>query len=263
MLLRSSNKRLLWTGTMHLRTRRWGWLTLPAFNGRTAARTGSTKPRPNARRALGINPQLAEGHTCLGHVYFSTGRDEEAVQQFQLSLDLDNTSDETLRLLAAAYQRQGKAAAAEEAYRKAISLRPNYWGVYNAFGTFYYNQTRYADAEAMFQKAVKLAPLNFRGYSNLGAIYLLLGRYGEAVDDLKRSNALRPSFESYGNLGAAYFYMRRYQDSAENLQQALKIDDKDWLNWGNLGDTLYEISVSASGRAQCISQGDRSGPAAT
>jgi tetratricopeptide (TPR) repeat protein len=35
--------------------------------------------------------------------------------------------------------------------------------------------------------------------------------------------------------------MRRYQDSADSLQQGLKIDDKDWLNWGNLGDTLYQI----------------------
>ena len=199
------------------------------------------RAKTQCERALAITPQLAEGHTCLGNVYFSAGRYEEAVQQFQRSLDLDRTSDETLRLIADAYQKQGKTSAAEEAYRKAISLRPNYWGVYNAFGTFYYNQARYEDAEAMFQKAIELAPLNFRGYSNLGAIYLLLGRYGEAVNVLKQSSALRPSFESYGNLGAAYFYMRRYQDSAENLQQALKIDDKDWLNWGNLGDTLYEI----------------------
>jgi eukaryotic-like serine/threonine-protein kinase len=199
------------------------------------------KAKTECEQALAITPQLAEGHTCLGNVYFSTGQYEEAVQQFQRSLDLDHTSDETLRLLAAAYQKQGKASAAEEAYRKAVSLRPNYWGVYNAFGTFYYNQARYADAETMFQKAIELAPLNFRGYSNLGAIYLLLGRYGEAVNALKQSSALRPSFESYGNLGAAYFYMRRYQDSAENLQQALKIDDRDWLNWGNLGDALYEI----------------------
>jgi tetratricopeptide (TPR) repeat protein len=199
------------------------------------------KAKTECDRALAITPQLAEGHTCVGNVYFSTGRYEEAVQQFQRSLDLDHTSDETLRSLAAAYQKEGKASAAEEAYRKAISLRPNYWGVYNAFGTFYYNQARYADAEAMFQKAIKLAPLNFRAYSNLGAMYLLLGRYREAVDVLKQSTALRPSFESYGNLGAAYFYMRRYQDSAENLQQALKIDDRDWLNWGNLGDTLYQI----------------------
>jgi tetratricopeptide (TPR) repeat protein len=199
------------------------------------------KAKTQCERALAITPQLAEGHTCLGNVYSSTGRDEEAVQQFQRSLDLDDTSDETLRMLAAVYQKQGKASAAEEAYRKAISLRPNYWGVYNAFGTFYYNQARYADAEAMFRKAIELTPSNFRGYSNLGAIYLLLGRYQEAVAALKQSNVLRPSFESYGNLGAAYFYMRRYQESAENLELALKIDDKDWLNWGNLGDTLYQI----------------------
>ncbi len=35
--------------------------------------------------------------------------------------------------------------------------------------------------------------------------------------------------------------MRRYPDSAESLQQALKIDPKDWQNWGNLGDTLFQI----------------------
>jgi tetratricopeptide (TPR) repeat protein len=199
------------------------------------------KARIHCERALAITPQLAEGHTCLGNVYFSTGRYDDAVQEFRRSLDLDHLSDETLRSLAAAYQKTGNTAAAEEAFRKAVSLRPNYWGVHTAFGNFYYNQARYAEAAEEFRKAIQLAPLNFRAYSNLGGIYLLLGRYGEAVDLLKQSSALRPSFESYGNLGAAYFYMGRYQDSAENLQQALKIDDKDWLNWGNLGDTLYQI----------------------
>lgn len=199
------------------------------------------KAKSQCERALAISPQLAEGHTCLGNVFFSAGRYEEAVQQFQRSLDLDHTSDETLRLLAAAYEKQGKLGDAEQAYRKAVSLRPNYWNVYNAFGAFYYNQARYPDAAHMFQKAITLAPSNFRAYSNLGAIYLLIGRYQDAVDALKQSNTLRPSFESYGNLGAAYFYMRRYQDSVDNLQQALKIDDKDWLNWGNLGDTLFRM----------------------
>jgi eukaryotic-like serine/threonine-protein kinase len=192
-------------------------------------------------RALAITPQLAEGHTCLGNVFFSSGRYEEAVNQFQRSLDLDHNSDETLRSLAAAYQKLGKASAAERAYRKAISLRPNYWGVYNAFGTFYYNQARYADAVAMFKRAIQVAPLSYNGYSNLGAMYLLLGQYGEAVEALKQSIALRPTANSYGNLGTVYFYMRRYSDSAESVQQALKIDPADWLNWGNLGDTLFQI----------------------
>jgi eukaryotic-like serine/threonine-protein kinase len=199
------------------------------------------KARNHCERALAITTRLAEGHTCLGNVYFSTGSYDDAVKEFQRALDLDHSSDEAFRLLAASYQKTGNTAAAEEAFRKAVSLRPNYWGVYNAFGSFFYNQARYTEAAEQFRKAMQLAPQNYSAYSNLGAIYLLLGRYSEAVELLKQSNSLRPSFESYGNLGAAYYYLRRYQDSAENLQQALKIEDKDWLNWGNLGDALYQI----------------------
>jgi tetratricopeptide (TPR) repeat protein len=201
------------------------------------------KAKTACDRALALTPQLAEGHTCLGNVFLSTGRYEDAVQEFQRSLDLNHNSDETLSSLAAAYQKLGKASAAEGAYRKAVSLRPNYWRVYNTFGIFYSDQARYSDAAEMFKKTIQLAPLNYRGYSNLGATDLMVGQYQEAVDAFKQSIALRPTGQVYGNLGATYFYMRHYPDSAENLQQALKIDSKDWLNWGNLGDTLFQIPL--------------------
>jgi len=198
------------------------------------------KARSLCERALAITPQLAEGHSCLGNVYYSTGRYEDAVQQLKISFDLDHRSDETLRLLAAAYQKSGNPAAGEAAFRSAISLRPNYWAVYNAFGAFYYGESRYADAASMFRKAIQLAPLNYRAYSNLGGILLAQGDYRQAVEVLERSVALRPSAESNINLGAAYFYLRKYDESSAALQQALRTDD-DWQIWGNLGDTLYQI----------------------
>jgi serine/threonine-protein kinase len=199
------------------------------------------KAKSACDRALSLTPQLAEGHTCLGNVFLSTGLYEDAVREFQRSLDLDHNSDESLGSLAAAYQKLGDMSAAEDAYRKAISLRPNYWGVYSKFGRFYFVQARYAEAAEMFRKTIQLAPLNYGGYSNLGAIYLLVGRYQDALVTLQQSIALRPTFQAYGNLGAVFFYMRRYPESAENLEQALKMDPKDWLNWGNLGDTLSQI----------------------
>jgi tetratricopeptide (TPR) repeat protein len=199
------------------------------------------KAQSECQRALTITPQLAEGHSCLGNVYFTTGRYGEAVQQFQHSLELDHNNDETLRLLAEANQKLGNVAAAEVAYRNAIALRPNYWGVYSALGSFYYGQSRYTDAAEMFRKAIRLAPGSYRDYSNLAAVETIQGEYQDAVDALKQSIALRPAYDSYGNLAAAYFYLRHYQDSIDAIKQAMQIDDKDWLNWGNLGDTLYQI----------------------
>jgi serine/threonine protein kinase/tetratricopeptide (TPR) repeat protein len=211
------------------------------FQLKNRGRDWVEKAKTQCEHALAVTPQLAEGHTCLGNVFVSTGRYEDAVRQFQRSLDLDHNSDETLRSLAAAYQKLGQASAAEDAYRKAVSLRPNYWGVYSAFGAFYYGQARYADAVGMFQKAIQLAPLNYSGYLNLGAVYSQQGQYPEAMEALQQSIALRPTTIAYGDLGAVYFYMRRYPDSAQSLQQALKLDPTDWQNWGNLGDTLFQI----------------------
>jgi tetratricopeptide (TPR) repeat protein len=192
--------------------------------------------------AVAITPQLAEGHTCLGNVLVSTGHYEEAVLEFQRSLELNHDSDQTLRSLANAYQKLGKASAAEDAYRQAVSLRPNYWGVYSAFGKFYFDQARHSEALSMYKQAIQLAPLNPDGYLNLGATYSQLGQNQEAVEALKKSISLRPSFIAYGDLGAAYYYLRDYEGSAKAYTEGLKIDDKDWQNWGNLGDTLSQIS---------------------
>jgi eukaryotic-like serine/threonine-protein kinase len=211
------------------------------FQWKNRSKEWVEKAKTQCEHALAITPQLAEGHACLGNVFLSTGRYEDAAQEFQRSLDLDHNSDSALRSLAAAYQKLGKAAAAEDAYRKAVSLRPNYWGVYSGFGWFYYSQARYAEAVPMFQKAIQLAPLYYYGYSNLGAMYIQLGQYPEAVEALKQSIALHPTLQAYGNLGTVYFYLRRYSDSAESLQQALIIDPKGWQNWGNLGDALFQI----------------------
>ena len=70
-------------------------------------------------------------------------------------------------------------------------------------------------------------------------MYVALGRYEEGIAALQRSIALRSSTDAYNNLGYAYTLMHRFPDAVEALQQALRIDDRDWMNWGNLGDALY------------------------
>jgi len=77
-----------------------------------------------------------EGRTCLGTVYNGTGKYEEASVEFQHALEADKSDQNAYRGLASAYEHLGKMAEAEQAYRNAIKLRPEYWGGYNWLGVF-------------------------------------------------------------------------------------------------------------------------------
>ena len=220
----------------------WAWRTPSVFSGRTVARTGWTRQKRVRARAGASRRNWRKGTPAWATSISRPDATKRRCSSFSARSILDHTSDETLRSLAAAYQKQGKASAAEEAYRKAISLRPNYWGVYSAFRHLLLqpgplcgrggdvSEGDQTGAAELSWHTPTLAPCTFCSADT-----------SEAVDALEAIDGLASTFEAYGNLGAAYFYMRRYQESAENLQQALKIDDKDWLNWGNLGDTLYQI----------------------
>lgn len=198
-----------------------------------------TKASRNCTKSLALNADLVEGHVCLGNVYDATGNYDKAVEQFQRAVHAEPGSVDVMRGLADAYANIGNFSAAESAYRRAVELRPNYWAPYSWLGAFYFGQSRYADAATAFLKSTELAPDNYLGYVNLGGAYILEGRYADAVAASNHSIALRPSPEAYNNLGYALMLTGKMDDAIASLQKALAIDDRDWMNWGNLGDALY------------------------
>jgi serine/threonine protein kinase/tetratricopeptide (TPR) repeat protein len=191
------------------------------------------------RKALAINPAVAEGLSCLGDVYNGRGEYGKAVDEFKRAIALNSEQDSAIRGLGEAYEKMGDVPSAIATYQQAIALRPQYWAGYNALGVFYFRQSKYADASKMFEQVVELAPGNFQGYSNLGAILTAEGQYSRATQALQRSIEIRPTPEAYSNLGGAYFALRRFADAAQMYQQGLDLDDHDSLIWGNLGDALY------------------------
>ena len=199
----------------------------------------------NCLKSLAVR-ETADGRICLGGVYNETGKYDLAVQEFQRAVQIDASNEDGLRGAADAYVKLGNPAAAEAAYQKAISLRPNYWGVYSWLGKFYYDQARYPEATTLFKKVVELAPSNYRGYSNLGAMYVAQGHYIESLAPLNKSIEIRPNLEAFNNLGNVYFELRRFSDAASAFQHGLNLDDSDWLLWGNLGDSLFWSGVQRS-----------------
>lgn len=200
------------------------------------------KALQSCKKAISLADDLANGHTCLGMVDNSTGHYEEAVQQMQRALQLDPTSDDTLRGLASAYESLGKAKDAEQTYLRAIELRPQYWGGYAWLGGFYWRHARYDDAARMYTEMIALAPDSFQGYNNLGVMYLLQGRYKDAIPQFQRSAAIAPSLDAYSNLATAFFLQGNFADAAHTYERAADIGQNDalaYIAWGNLAEAYY------------------------
>jgi serine/threonine-protein kinase len=201
-----------------------------------------SKSTAACERANTMAPKLADGSICLGMLYNETGNYEKAQRQFQRALELNPTSDDSYRGLGLAYEHLGKFDDAEATYRRAINLRSQDWAGYNWLGSFYASRGRYQDAVQMFAQVVALAPDSFRGHSNLGATYLAWGRYSDAIPLLERSVAIRPTAVALSNLGAAYFYQRRFADAARTYEQALRLDNKNFMIIGNLAEAYYWLA---------------------
>jgi tetratricopeptide (TPR) repeat protein len=154
-------------------------------------------------------------------------------------VQLEPSNEDAYIGLGGAYERLGKPQDAENTYKKIVSLRPNYWRGYNLLGAFYLRQAQYDEASKMFQKVVDLTPESFRGYANLGATYLYEAKYADAIKPLEQSLAIHPTADTYSNLGTAYYYLRKFGAAAENYQRAIQLNDKDYSNWGNLGEADY------------------------
>jgi tetratricopeptide (TPR) repeat protein/tRNA A-37 threonylcarbamoyl transferase component Bud32/TolB-like protein len=197
------------------------------------------KAKTNCEKALATDPKLAAGHTCLGSVYLAHGEYDKALSEIQRAIALDPSDVHTVLVMGDTYDKLKDYAQAEATFKRAISLSPNYWSVYTWAGFFYFGHAKYADAESMYRKASELAPGNQRPLYNLGAMYLLEGRYQEAIDAFQRSIQLRPTMSAYGNLGTAYFYLREYPDAIAAYEKARALDEKYFMNWGNVGDALY------------------------
>jgi len=193
----------------------------------------------NCQKAADQNSNLASAHTCLGRAFSATGNYEESARQYRRALELDSGRDDAYDGLAAAYAHLDRLAEAEQLYKQAISLRPEYWATYNRLGLFYMAHARYEEAVSMFSEVVSLAPDSFTGYYNLGAVRVLQGKYEDAIPVLERSLSIRPTGNAFTNLGTALFQMRRYPEAAAKFEQAVKLDEKDYVLWGNLGDAYY------------------------
>jgi serine/threonine protein kinase/tetratricopeptide (TPR) repeat protein len=188
-------------------------------------------------KAIKLDDRTISAYVTLAHIHKITGKPELALQEFQHALDKDPRDASALNGLASVYESEGHASEAEAAFQKAAALRPDYWNGYDELGNFYDRQHKYQQAFAEYKHAIELTPDNAQVYSNLGSTYIDADDpklWHDAEKALKQSIALSPSYTALANLGVLYGSQNRYPEYAATTEQALQLDDHDWMVWGNL-----------------------------
>ena len=206
------------------------------------------KAESYCNRALDINKELYTVHLIKGYIHQEKGKYENAIGDFQKALDLNPEYFQAGMEIAKTFDNNLRENnKAEEAFKKAITIRDEYWRGYKYLGYFYFKANRYPEAEKEYLKVIDLNPADIWTYKGL------FGIYNKRTDDISSRKA-RELFEKskqfgadgdiYSNMGTNLFYQKKYIEAMEMYLEAIKLrgnSTRKFMIWGNLGDSYRLI----------------------
>jgi serine/threonine protein kinase/tetratricopeptide (TPR) repeat protein len=161
------------------------------------------KARAAADRALQLDDTLAEAHTSSAHIYDQQWRWAEAEQEF----------------------------------RRAISLNPNYATTHHWFSVYLLAQRRFDEARKEIKRAQELDPLSPIIGVNVADLYLLSGDADSAIEQCKRVIELDPGFPGGSEfLGLAYLKQQRFEEAIAAFQKSAELSKRASGDLSSLGN---------------------------
>jgi tetratricopeptide (TPR) repeat protein len=197
------------------------------------------------RRAVAIDPDLADAHMWLGTGLLTLGKVDDAIAAINNAIRLEPENGQAHQALGRAYWAgKGDFAAAIPAFRRAIELNPEAGYSYLQLGLLLAWEGKYEEAEAICRRAVELQDQYISGNAGLqvvganarlGYVFYLQGRYAEAIREYERGLAFvassdhalkeRTSIEITMKIGAAYHRMGKTDEATRFFDRALKAFD--------------------------------------
>ncbi len=170
---------------------------------------------------------LAAAYGSLGTVFVGAMPPNEARQKVisaaRKALELDPNIADAHGQLAYVYMEHWQWRDAEAEYRRALELNPNDAAAHRGFGDWMMLQGRMDEAVAMTRRAVELDPLGGAG-SELGWVLFHARRYDEAIRELRSVIAGRPDdAEPRLVLGDALIWAGQSQEAISVLDHAVSM----------------------------------------
>lgn len=123
-----------------------------------------------------------------------------------------------------AYYKIGKYDEAIADYNKTLQLDANDAGTYHNRGVAYYHSGKNELALADFNKAFELKLDNSEVYNNRGAVYAAMGSADAAIADFTKAIELSPDYaEAYNNRGTEYGKARMFEAALTDFNKAIQL----------------------------------------
>lgn len=208
------------------------------------------------RLATEKDPKFALAFAALADVYVlldyydfdfapAAERRAQAEEMAQRALALDDNLAEAHAAMGAVNARFMKRyKTAEQFYKRALELSPNFGTVYVRYAFLLIVLGRIDEALQQLHLAREVDPLSISILTNLSACYLYIDKPAEAVKYSKIVLDIQPDFYiALDNLGSAYMYQGMYHEAEEAFRKIIAQDDTRFF-----GEERLAFFLASTGR---------------
>jgi len=173
----------------------------------------------------------------LGASAAQTGKLDEAIDAFKKAISIKPDYADAYNNLGNALKGQGKLEEAIEAYNKVLSIKPDTDAYYN-MGNALKEQGKLEEAVEAYNKAISIKPDYAEAYYNMGISLQDQGKLDEAVSIYNKAISIRPDYAlAYYNMGNVLHKQGKPDEAVEAYTKAISIKP-------DYADAYYNLGVS-------------------
>jgi predicted O-linked N-acetylglucosamine transferase (SPINDLY family) len=178
----------------------------------------------------------------LGAILFKQNKTNEAIYNYNHSIQLDPNYAQAHNNLGTAFHLIGKQQDAIKSFKKAIELKSNFAESYANLGNVLFEERNFEEALLYFKKTAEINPDFQMIFFNIGKTYMKLGQNKKALDSFEealKKNSNLP--EIYNNTGLALYELTRFSDSLSCFNKAIELNPTYEKAYNNLGNVLNQM----------------------
>jgi len=227
------------------------------WNRRTAATIG--KAIEELKSATEKDPNFALAFAGLADCYIvlsqyagiSTSETlPEAKKYAARAIELDGALAEPHASLGQVYKQSWKWAEAEQEYKLALELNPNYATTYHWYSLFLKDMARFDESAVMIKRAKELDPLSSVISINVAEMYQWQNDHNASIQTALKILELDPNYsDAFNILGLSYLAQGNHADAIASFEKSALLTDRSSFSLTKLGYAYGAVGKRAEALA--------------